>query len=50
MLWNAGPNAVKYAELLENNFMIMRSALPLENMQNRGETGAGSIEGASENR
>lgn len=31
----AGKNAVKYAELLENNFMIMRSWLAMAKMQNK---------------
>ena len=41
----AGRNAVKYAELLENNFMIMRSWLAIGKMQNKKGNCAEAIEG-----
>ena len=41
----AGRNAVKYAELLENNFMIMRSWLAIGKMQNKRGNCAEAIEG-----
>lgn len=41
----AGRNAIKYAELLENNFMIMRSWLAIGKMQNKKGNSAEAIEG-----
>ncbi len=41
----AGANAVKYGELLENNFMIMRSWLAIGKMQNKRGNCAEAIEG-----
>tara|TARA_R110000765_G_scaffold399734_1_gene494503 strand:- start:5135 stop:7096 length:1962 start_codon:yes stop_codon:yes gene_type:complete len=41
----AGRSAVKYAELLENNFMIMRSWLAIGKMQNKKGNCAEAIEG-----
>ncbi|WP_339842136.1 histidine kinase dimerization/phosphoacceptor domain -containing protein [uncultured Maribacter sp.] len=41
----AGRNAVKYAELLENNFMVMRSWLAIGKMQNKRENYSKAIEG-----
>ncbi|SIR25021.1 tetratricopeptide repeat protein [Maribacter ulvicola] len=40
----AGKNAVKYAELLENNFMIMRSWLAIGKLQNKQENYPNAIE------
>lgn len=42
---DAGRNAVKYAELLENNFMIMRSWLAIGKMQNKRGNCEEAIEG-----
>jgi two-component sensor histidine kinase len=41
----AGGNAVKYAELLENNFMVMRAWLAIGKMQNKRGNCAEAIEG-----
>jgi two-component sensor histidine kinase len=41
----AGRNAINYAELLENNFMIMRSWLAIGKMQNKKGNSAEAIEG-----
>jgi len=41
----AGRNAVKYAELLENNFMVMRSWLAIGKMQNKRGNYSKAIEG-----
>ncbi|APQ15982.1 histidine kinase dimerization/phosphoacceptor domain -containing protein [Maribacter hydrothermalis] len=41
----AGSNAVKYAELLENNFMIMRSWLAVGKLQNKKGNYKEAIEG-----
>ncbi|ASV31820.1 histidine kinase dimerization/phosphoacceptor domain -containing protein [Maribacter cobaltidurans] len=41
----AGRNAVKYAELLDNNFMIMRSWLAIGKMQNKRGNFTDAIEG-----
>ena len=41
----AGANAVKYGELLENNFMVMRAWLAIGKMQNKRGNCAEAIEG-----